>query len=398
MRAVGALDCNADGDFGDPSTTGPDGDRLVVYRFGYDTVNLLDGKYSALYPDIGPTYVETIGENLEWKIDIAMLPPGCRGSVNPIPILWATAQVVGFQKTTIDQAKQTYPWSNPMDYGDLPNPDPAAETCEQYPSRLPCNGPRHGLNSTTIILGTTIDPDTGGLYDVMASLDDATNTGAADDEDGVAPATAFAWTPAGGQLNVTISGVSGNGYLSCWIDWNNNQSFSDSGDKVIDDLLLSLDPFRIVSSAKRSFVVSISTTTTVDGIYNARCRISPSIGAATTGPIYGGEVEDYRWLPQTSALTIAQSTSAPAEALLAWTEVSTVDTFNIYRSSTPYQRPGGAPFANVADSPYSDAILGGVPDTYFYIMTRQRTVDGGTLESVASNEVGVIEFGLVPAD
>lgn len=379
MRAIGALDCNNDGDFDDPSTLGPDGDRLVVYRYSYDTVNVFDGKYSPMLGDLGPEYVETFGPDIEWKVDLGMLPPLCRGSITPNTIGWAISQVYN----VVNRSKQTYPWSNPMDYGDLPNPDPANNSCVQYPTRLPCNGARHGIVAGDVTLGATIDPDTGGLYDTMASLDDTTNTGATDDEDGVMPAKGFPWTSAGGRLDVTVSG--GSGYLNCWVDWNNNQSLGDADEKVVNDLAV----------VPGTHSIAISTTTTVDGAYYARCRISPVTGAGITGPVYGGEVEDYRWLPQTSALAISRPNNTSPEAQLSWTEVSAADTYNIYRSTTPYLQPTGAPYATDDAAPFLDPVLGSPADTYFYIMTKVRTVDGTPMESVASNEVGVFEFALV---
>lgn len=384
MRAIAAIDCNNDGDFTDPASGGPAGDRLAAFYYGYDFVYLLDGAGVRVAQMPDASYAEVSGANLEWKSDLLFLYPACRGSSGPANIAWATVKVQFGTSTTIDQSKQIYAWTNPMDYGDLPNPNPAVNppTCEQYPSRIGCNGPRHGVDAGSAILGAAIDPDGGDLYNVMAAADDASNTGAADDEDGVSPAQAVAWTSAGGALDVIVA--DGSGYVSCWIDWNNNQSFSDAGEKVISDR--SLSPGR--------YAINISTPATVTGVYYARCRVSPGTGAGITGAIYGGEVEDYRWLPQTSPLAISRPSSTSPNAQLSWTEVSTADTYNIYRSAAPYLQPGGTPHATVADAPFLDPVLGGAANTYFYVMTKKRTVDSTPLESVVSNEVGVFEFSL----
>lgn len=399
MRAVAAIDCNKNGTYTDNDSGGvPNGDRLVVYYDNTgpnsDQVWLLTGSGTAVFQLPDTAYSEEVppptATSIEWQMPLQYLYPACRASTDTLNIMLATVEVQSNSSTTIDQTNTPIAWHNPIDYGDLNNPNPANNTCEQYPTRLPCNGARHGVVVGTAILGQEIDPDQGNLHNASALADDASNTGSVDDEDGVQPTRAFAWSNSGGgSLSVTVSG--GSGYLSCWIDWNGNNSLTDSGEKVISGLAVS------TGGHTPTFSIPISPL----GLYYARCRVSPTTGVGVTGPIYGGEVEDYRWLPQTSALSISKPNASDVQ--LSWNDLSASDGYNLYRSPAPYFSPGdtgvtllsGSPFA---DPPVTDAgVLGNASDdNYFYVMTKTRTVDSVVYESVPSNTVGLFEFALVP--
>lgn len=403
MRAIAAIDCNNDGDFTDPDTgSPPNGDRLVVYYDNTAGANaeqvwVLQGNGApVIQVPGGTTNAEEVpspgtATSIEWKTPVQYIYAACRPAASPLNIRIATVEVQGSSSTTIDQTSTNIPWFNPIDYGDLNNPDPAANTCTQYPTRLPCNGARHGIVSGAAILGQAVDPDQGQLHGVTALADDLNNTGSADDEDGVVGTRGFVWTTGagGGSLDVTISG--GSGYLSCWIDWNANNSLTDSGEKVINDVAVSPGTYSL------TFSVPVSPL----NLFYARCRVSPSTGAGVTGAIYGGEVEDHRLLPQTSALSISKPNATDVQ--LSWSDLSASDGYNLYRSANPYFNLGdagvtlltGSPFA---DPPVTDAgVLGNAnDDNYFYVMTKQRTADGATYESAPSNTVGLFEFALVP--
>ncbi len=392
MRAIAAIDCNNNGNFEE------DADRLVVYYDNTgpnpDQVWLITGtknpvvqlpstEYSEEVPTASPT-------SIEWQMPIEYIYPACRASTGALQVGLATVEVYQGTSTVIDQISSTITWHNPMDYGDLVNPDPATNSCHQYPTRLPCKGARHGIVAGAAILGQSVDPDNGDLHGVTALADDLNNTGSADDEDGVAGTREVVWTSGGnGSLDVTISG--GSGYLSCWIDWNGNSSLTDSGEKVINDVAVSPGTYSL------TFSVPVSPL----NLFYARCRVSPSTGADFKGPVYGGEVEDHRLLPQTTALSISKLNATDVQ--LNWNDLSASDSYNLYRSANPYFNLGdagvtlltGSPFA---DPPVTDAgVLGNAnDDNYFYVMTKQRTADGATYESAPSNTVGLFEFALVP--
>lgn len=407
MRAVGAIDCNGNGEFDDPDVESEVGDRLIVY-YNYtgnpnsgDQVWVLrpiqDGleiRYDQVIQADGAalgTYSEEVGANLEWKTDISTIIPGCRASIAAKDLAWATAEVTGDVFTIIDQSTSSTTMFNPMDFGDLTNPDPPGCTTAGYPTRLPCEGARHGIVAGAAILGLEIDPNEGNLPnerfgpDLGADADDNDNTGSADDEDGTVPTAAFAWsTSSGGSLDITTAG--GSGYVSCWIDWNNDKDLVDAGEKIVSDLPVSAG----------SHTVKFAVPSVPSGVYYARCRISPASGTTPAGAIYGGEVEDYRWLPQTATLEIG--TSGASDAVLSWNEVSASDRYDLYRSLTPYFTPTGDPLANdVVDSPYTDAsVLGAPPDVFFYRLVKVRTVDSAPYASAPSNEVGLFEYALSP--
>ncbi len=403
MRAVAAIDCNNDGDFTDGDTASPpNGDRLVVY---YD--NTVSGSAEQVWilqgnnaPVIqvpgGNTNAEEVptpaplATTVEWKTPVQYLYAGCRPTTGPLNIRIATVEVEGSTSSIIDYTVTDIHWYNPIDYGDLNNPDPAANTCTQYPTRLPCDGARHGIVAGAAILGLTVDPDQGNLHGTTALADDQSNTGSPDDEDGVAPTRGVAWsTGSGGSLSVTVSG--GTGYLSCWIDWNGNNSLTDTGEKVINDLAVS------PGSYVQTFPVPVSPL----NLFYARCRVSPTTGASVTGPVYGGEVEDYRWLPQTSDLSISKPNASDVQ--LTWSDLSASDSYNLYRSPNPYFDLGDAGVVLLSGSPFADppvtdaGVLGDASDdNYFYVMTKRRVMDSVTYESVPSNTVGLFEFALTP--
>lgn len=387
-RLSAGIDCTGDGQ------VNASGDRAVTYNDSDGTVALFDGLRNPANPDgytSDATYAEkVVGPdflNVEWKTDLMALPPACRGSISPVLIGWETGKVT-MVYTPVDTTGAIIEHSNPMDYGDLPNPpgsNPYTSCPQGYPSRSPCDGARHGVATGYPVLGSTVDPDDGSLQNVTATADDTTNTGSADDEEGVAPSAAFAWSMAsGGSLDVTVSG--GSGYLSCWIDWNNNNNLADNEQLELQNLPVS----------NGSYTVPFAVPVTPSGLYYSRCRVSPTEDAGVAGAIYGGEVEDYRWLPQTATLEIG--TSGASDALLSWNTVSASDRYDLYRSATPYFTPSGAPLANdVNASSYVDVgVLGPPPNVYFYRLVKERTADSTTFASVPSNEVGLFEYSIVP--
>ena len=74
-----------------------------------------------------------------------------------------------------------------QDYGDAP--DTGSGTGNgNYQTTNADSGPSQAT-STTIRIGTQVDSDTGTLQNSNASLDDTTNTGSTDDEEGVTTLT-----------------------------------------------------------------------------------------------------------------------------------------------------------------------------------------------------------------
>jgi len=159
-----------------------------------------------------------------------------------------------------------------QDFGDAP---------VGYPTRLSQDGARHIIpyDGATLYLGTTPpDPDNDGQPSATANGDD---TDGIDDEDGVEfPATLVV----GQQATVAVT-ASAAGRLDAWIDFNDDGDWSDTGEKIINDVLLnqgeSLHLFTVPATARGDALV-------------ARFRLSSQGELLPTGPADDGEVEDYQ--------------------------------------------------------------------------------------------------------
>ncbi len=167
------------------------------------------------------------------------------------------------------------------DFGDAP---------PNYPVTLATSGASAGYNPS-LTLGTVIDFEADGLADANALGDDLSGTLvgglAVDDEDGVSFPRPIVRGDSANTLNVTVANPNSiTAYLNGWIDFNQNGSWSDPGEKIISEL-------------------PVNSTTTLPLLFNApsgallgttfaRFRLSNASGIGSTGPVEYGEVEDYR--------------------------------------------------------------------------------------------------------
>ena len=176
-----------------------------------------------------------------------------------------------------------------LDFGDAPNDLSSIDAAQinAYRTTLARNGPRH-IVDIAIRLGALIDGEADGQPNLAADGDD-TNT--VDDEDGVAfNPTLFIST-----ANVVLSGAqntlqvtaSANGFLSAWIDYNQNGTFSDAGEQLFND--------RVVTTGANALAFTTRGTAPHGATY-MRFRYSTQTGQANilTGQAPDGEVEDYR--------------------------------------------------------------------------------------------------------
>lgn len=408
LRASGALDCNLDGDFTDPYVNGPDGDRIVNYNPANEgtsdpVIAMVDGQGNAV---VG--YPATYGErpsgsviNMEWKLDLKDLYPACRGSLQPLNVAVAIVDVD--TKQAVDQST-VISLTIPMDYGDLLQGYDEFDDCIEYRTVLQCNGARHGL-AGPLHLGAAVDADAGNLSDADAAKDDTTGA-TPDDEDGVWPTQGVNWAAgASGSLDVTVSG--GSGYLSCWIDWNNDSDFADTGELVISN--------KAVSAGTAAHTFTVPSGVTFPNTFSARCRLyATSISSPSSyGPIEFGEVEDYRWsfgaggtppappAPSPVAVTtLAIAPSGPADVLLTWSATPPDDSYRVLRdASDPYFAPAAADndLGIVSSAPWQKYDLGvrGAPAQTLYYIVLGRV---GSNEAGPSNRVGLFEFVLVPGE
>jgi hypothetical protein len=405
IRVFAAVDCNNDGDVEDPMQNGNSftGDRILVYRpSGSEGIIMYDGTF-ATDPNSAEAVAQftdaTLGEWIsqsghyvfEWKMNLQAFYPGCRGSASDVRVAVGT---INTQSNTQEDSSSLNTWNNPMDYGDAPGAwDYQHETCTGYHTVLPapCDGPRHGNLASGFMLGTAIDPDEGGGQPATAAQDDDTSGATPDDEDGVEATAGVVWTPGGsGSIDAFVSG--GNGYLNCWIDWNDDDDFDDSGEHIINDQSVTEGENTLTFSVPAS--VNFAST---PALYT-RCRLAPNSGEATsdTGPVWGGEVEDYRWLPQ--AVTADIDLASP-DVSVSWNNLSQYTDYLVYRSTSPYFSIASATgLGPISTSPYTDSGVAGdaTDDNYFYKVVGRKTVDGTLMESTPSNEVGLFEFALTP--
>jgi hypothetical protein len=153
-----------------------------------------------------------------------------------------------------------------VDFGDAP---------DTYGTTLANNGARHIPVGPT--LGATIDPEPDGLPSVGAVLDDTTNTGSADDEDGVAITTLI--SPGSVTVNVSAACV-----LNAWMDFNGDGDFDDVGEQVFTNTAL--------TAGNSALAVAVPAGAKQSRIYS-RWRVNTAGGLSYTGPAADGEVEDH---------------------------------------------------------------------------------------------------------
>lgn len=397
IRLGAGIDCNNDGDVVDPiSGGGATGDRKAIFWISADQVWLVDGANNQVIQMPDNSYSERITTNFEWRLPLSYLYPACRGSTSPIGLALATVQISGGTPQTKDQTALT-PWNIPLDYGDATNPDPVAQTCLNYPTRLDCGGPRHGLGSA-LRLGAAVDADGGGAQNIDATADDLDGT--VDDEDGVEPTAGVGWTAGGaGSLTIAVSG--GSGYVNCWIDWNKNNSWTDAGEQVVTEAALA------AGAAVQS--INVPAGVSFPNTFTSRCRLAPGAGQANTptGPAEFGEVEDTQWAfgatgnrpaPVTAAISHATGSS---DVVLSWNNLAVDESYLVLSSPRPHFLPGEGDVTTRTDpnnaSPFTDAgVAGSAADAnVYYAIQGQVTTSTPDLLSVPSNRVGLFEFGLV---
>jgi GEVED domain len=161
-----------------------------------------------------------------------------------------------------------------LDFGDAPDP--------AYPTLLVNNGARHTLVAG-VMMGPQIDVESDGQPNATATGDDLNPAIGPDDEDGVTFTTSLVL---GGTANVDVT-VSIAGFLSAWIDFNANGSWTDPGEMIATTLA--------VTAGVNHVTYSVPTSPAgVAGSTFARFRFTTvQTALAPTGLASDGEVEDY---------------------------------------------------------------------------------------------------------
>jgi hypothetical protein len=187
-----------------------------------------------------------------------------------------------------DLTDQDFGFLSNLDMGDLPT--------SYNLTLLDDDGPRHTL--TSLFLGVDASADENGQEDPFANADDL--------DDGVVRTLGVNWNTGanGGSVDITVSGCTGTCYMSAWIDWDQNDTFNDAGDRVLLDLS--------VSNGTQTITFDIPAGVTFNTSYNARFRIydsSTTGNAQPNGWVQGGEVEDYQWEFGPTAIRLSSLTA-----------------------------------------------------------------------------------------
>ena len=155
------------------------------------------------------------------------------------------------------------------DFGDAP---------DSYRTVLASDGARHV--ATNLWLGSLIDVELNGQPNPAATGDDLNNLA---DEDGVV----FTSQLIPGESATAVVSYTGTGYLSAWIDFDADGSFSQPGDRIFSDVALSGS-----GTYNLAFVVPI--TAARGSTTFMRFRFSTQTNLNYYGQAPDGEVEDYQ--------------------------------------------------------------------------------------------------------
>gem|GEM_PF-695905 len=140
------------------------------------------------------------------------------------------------------------------------------------------------LASSNLRMGALADTEYVSTLNATATGDDTTGS---DDEDGV---TVPSQTPGtAGSATVVVTNNSGAaGYLNAWIDFNNNGSFTDSGEQIATNTSIATGTNGVTQTV--NFIVPVGA---VPGQRGARFRLTSTQNPTSIGASGMGEVEDY---------------------------------------------------------------------------------------------------------
>jgi uncharacterized repeat protein (TIGR01451 family) len=144
-------------------------------------------------------------------------------------------------------------------------------------------------------LGALLDAEFVSTRNATATGDD---TSGVDDEDGVALPSMIAGQTV--DIPVTVTNETGaNGFLSLWIDYNNNGVLTDAGEQIVTNHIV---PTGEIDGAL-NFTITVPPNATTGVPLGVRARLSAPSGLGPTGNnSLAGEIEDY-------AITIAAPTT-----------------------------------------------------------------------------------------
>lgn len=173
-----------------------------------------------------------------------------------------------------------------FDFGDAPESILVGGIERSYPTKLASDGARHQVVVGAPRLGTVAaDPEADAFPVATASGDDLVGF---DDEDGL-NAVDITLTPGASMqgVNLTHDAGSNGAFLNAWIDLNMDGDWNDSGEQILDDVVLAAG-VSLTSLAGVTVPTDLTPGTTF-----LRARISTDAGLGATGAATDGEVEDF---------------------------------------------------------------------------------------------------------
>ena len=243
------------------------------------------------------------------------------------------------------------------DFGDVLDP--------RYPTTLAQDGARHAISS--LYLGSAVDGEADGIGSANGQGDDSDGL---DDEDGVTFPNLPLIQNSVNTVQVIASGV---GYLTAWIDFNNDGDWADYGEHIIVDFPVHAGLNTITFNVP---LIDPSGAPATLSLYS-RFRLATVRGLGFTGAAPDGEVEDYvvqTYVPVELSSFTASVRSGQVE--LSWITQSESENlgFILYRSESEtgeYERitaqiiPGAGSSSHEHRYSYTDRQLNGSGD-YWY--------------------------------
>ncbi|WP_397383790.1 beta strand repeat-containing protein, partial [Prosthecobacter sp.] len=154
---------------------------------------------------------------------------------------------------------------------------------------------------SSLLMGSLVDYDIPAAFNTAANADDQSWT---DDEDGVTLPASVVQGATGVSVTVKVTNTSGApAFLNGWVDFGNNGSLTDSGDRIINNVIIPTG----TSNVSQSYTFNVPATAAV-GALGARFRLTAVTNPGPSGASGPGEVEDYLFNVTCSTITLTPGT------------------------------------------------------------------------------------------
>jgi LruC domain-containing protein len=180
-----------------------------------------------------------------------------------------------------------------LDFGDAP---------QSYQTSFDASGPRHG--ESTLFLGNLLDTESDA-YIYPLSDDTSDNS---DDDDGISFVTGI---ELGETAIIQAYASQSGGFLSAWIDWNQNGTF-DANEQIFSDEAL--------NAGTNNLSLTVPTWAKSGSTWS-RFRISSLSGIGPTGGVSDGEVEDYSVSVTASNVSVSYYPSSNSYTSIAYEDL-----------------------------------------------------------------------------